>query len=244
MSVHRSASCAAAMLLVAAAAPAGVDPGLVTAPRMDFVPPAPGSYRLERIHLVADAVLLDPGGRAVHLAALTRGKVTVLTFFYASCSDPLGCPYAYGTLHRVRSMLRPRLASPGQVRFVSVSLDPTHDTPEALAAYAGALPKDPALEWDVLTMRSVKDLLPVLADFGQDVSVETDARGQPTRAMHHMLKMFLIDRVGEVREIYSLAFLQPAVIANDISTLLLEGHAGGRRPGVGQGRTSGPAASR
>ncbi len=216
---------AVALLLVATSCLAGVDPGLATAPRMEFVPPAPGSYRLERIQPIADAVLLDPGRRAVHLSAMTKGKVTVLTFFYANCTDPLGCPYAYGALHRVRATLLPRLQHPGQVRFVSVSLDPTRDTPEALAAYAGALPKDPAIEWDVLTARSVKELLPVLEDFGQDVSVETDPQGRPTRAMHHMLKVFLIDRAGVVREIYSLAFLQPAVLANDVSTLLFEGHA-------------------
>jgi protein SCO1/2 len=34
--------------------------------------------------------------------------------------------------------------------------------------------------------------------------------------------MFLIDRRGTVREIYSLAYLQPQVIANDVKTLLME----------------------
>jgi hypothetical protein len=37
-----------------------------------------------------------------------------------------------------------------------------------------------------------------------------------------MLKMFLIDPAGEVREIYTLAFLQPQVMLNDIETLALE----------------------
>jgi hypothetical protein len=40
--------------------------------------------------------------------------------------------------------------------------------------------------------------------------------------MHHMLKLFLIDRRGIVREIYSLAFVQPQVMLNDIKTLALE----------------------
>jgi hypothetical protein len=59
---------------------------------------------------------------------------------------------------------------------------------------------------------------------GQDVSIDTDAQGRPTRALHHMLKMFLIDPEGAVREIYSLAFMQPDVIFNDIRTLTLEAH--------------------
>jgi protein SCO1 len=40
--------------------------------------------------------------------------------------------------------------------------------------------------------------------------------------LHHMLKVFLIDREGVVREIYSLAYLQPDVMFNDIQTLFLE----------------------
>jgi cytochrome oxidase Cu insertion factor (SCO1/SenC/PrrC family) len=64
--------------------------------------------------------------------------------------------------------------------------------------------------------------LPVLEDFGQDVSVEVDEQGRPTRTLHHMLKVFLIDPHGTVREIYSVAFIQPEVMLNDIRTLYLE----------------------
>jgi protein SCO1 len=62
----------------------------------------------------------------------------------------------------------------------------------------------------------------VLDDFGQDVSVQTDSRGHATGILHHMLKVFLIDRRGMVREIYSLAFLQPEVMLSDIRTLAME----------------------
>jgi hypothetical protein len=37
-----------------------------------------------------------------------------------------------------------------------------------------------------------------------------------------MLKMFLIDPEGMIREIYSLAYLQQPVMLNDIRTLALE----------------------
>jgi protein SCO1/2 len=199
-----------------------VDPGVATAPRTDFVPPAAGSYQLQRIQSVSDAMLLDTSARARHLVDATRGKVTLLTFFYASCTDPLGCPFAYGTLHRLRAQLSPEPGVRNRVRFVSVSLDPSHDTPQALSDYARGRVPDAAIEWQFLTARSIRELLPVLDDFGQDVSVEVDDRGRPTRALHHMLKMFLIDRRGTVREIYSLAYLQPQVIANDVKTLLME----------------------
>ena len=209
-------------LSLSLAASGAVDPGIDLAPRMEFVPPAPGTYRLQRIQSVADAVLLDASGRRRHLAAFTTGKVTLLTFFYTDCADPLGCPFAYGTFNSLRARLLSEPQVRGNVRFVSVSLDPTHDTPKALAKYAGHLARDHRFEWRFLTASSVSELLPVLEDFGQDVSVEIDARGRPTRALHHMLKVFLVDRHGEVREIYSLAYLHPDVIVNDIRTLLIE----------------------
>jgi len=37
-----------------------------------------------------------------------------------------------------------------------------------------------------------------------------------------VLKVFLIDRAGDVREIYSSNFLHPQSVLNDIETLLLE----------------------
>ena len=37
-----------------------------------------------------------------------------------------------------------------------------------------------------------------------------------------MLKVFLIDAAGEVREIYSSMFLHPQTVLNDIETLLLD----------------------
>jgi cytochrome oxidase Cu insertion factor (SCO1/SenC/PrrC family) len=125
----------------------------------------------------------------------------------------------------LRDRVRDDRALTGRVRFVSVSLDPTHDTPAAIASYGEEFMIDPTFEWRFLTARRVPDLLSVLDDFGQDVSVDVDEKGHATRTLHHMLKMFLIDARGEVREIYSLAFLQPQVMFNDIKTLALEAGA-------------------
>jgi cytochrome oxidase Cu insertion factor (SCO1/SenC/PrrC family) len=158
----------------------------------------------------------------VKLSAHTTGKITLLTFFYTYCADPWGCPFAYRTLTGLREQLigEPRIAD--RVRFVSVSFDPTNDTPENLRRYGARFSEDARLEWRFLTARSVAELLPVLEHFGQDVSVATDGAGRPTRTINHMLKLFLIDRHGIVREIYSLAFVHPQVMLNDIRTLALE----------------------
>ena len=78
-------------LRTAGVASAGVDPGKATAPRMDFVPPPPGSYRLQKIQRVSDAELLDSTGHTVRLSVMTQAKITLMTFFYTYCVDPLGC---------------------------------------------------------------------------------------------------------------------------------------------------------
>lgn len=207
---------------IAGVAGAAVDPGKAAAPRTEFVPPPPGSYKLQKIQHVTDAVLLDSSGRSVRLAALTQGKITLLTFFYTYCVDPLGCPFAHTTLAELRDRVRGDQALAGRVRFVSISLDPTHDTPAVIASYGKEFTIDPKFDWRFLTAHRVPELLPVLDDFGQDVSVEMDENGHATRTLHHMLKMFLIDAHGEVREIYTLSFVQPQVMFNDIETLALE----------------------
>jgi len=192
---------------------------------MEFTPPRPGTYTLQKIQPIIDATLLEPSGRSERLSKVTTGKITLLTFFYTYCADPLGCPFAYHTLMDIRNTVLQDAGLTQRVRFVSISLDPTNDTPAAIRGYRDMVSRVGAMEWDVLTARSVRDLLPVLDDFGQDVSVEQSSDGTPRRAVHHMLKMFLIDRTGVIREIYSLAYLQPVVMLNDIQTLYLEERA-------------------
>jgi protein SCO1/2 len=226
---------ATALCLAAGGGFATDDPGKATAPRMEFMPPPPGSYELQKIQPVSDAVLLDSNGLSVRLSALTQRKITLLTFFYTYCLDPLGCPFAHTTLANLRDRVTGDRALAGRVRFVSVSLDPTHDTPAAIASFGQEFTTDPEFEWRFVTARCVPELLPVLDDFGQDVSVDLDQYGRATRTLHHMLKMFLIDGHGEVREIYTLAFLQPQVIFNDIKTLALEAGSG---PAAVRGRPS------
>jgi protein SCO1/2 len=199
---------------------ADVGPG--SAPRMEFTPLPAGTYRLQSIQPVGEATLLDERGKSVKLSTLTQGKVTLLTFFYTYCVDPLGCPFLHETLTQLRNRIVADPALVRNVRFVGISCDPTNDTPEVLAKFATSFRTDSPFEWRFLTTPAVPALMPVLEDFGQDVSVEMDASGRPSRTLHHMLKAFLIDSRGTVREIYTVAFLQPEVMLNDIRTLQME----------------------
>ncbi|MCX8004283.1 MAG: SCO family protein [Burkholderiaceae bacterium] len=221
----RAATALLAALWAAAAFAAREAPPM--APRMEYTPPAPGSYRLERIQRVPAGIVLDSDGRPRPFARFTTGRITLLGFIYTYCTDRYGCPLAYETFVEVRRRLlqQPELAR--HVRLVSLSFDPTHDTPEAMRLYGGRfLRAEGGLEWKFLTTRSVAELLPLLDGMGQDAVVETDDAGRPTRTIHHTLKVFLIDAEGFVREIYSPAFLFPDVVLNDMRTLFLEWRRG------------------
>ena len=93
---------------------------------------------------------------------------------------------------------------------------------EQMRLLGGPRIDDPRARWWYLTTASVSHLLPLLDGFGQDVSVEHDDQGRPTRTLNHLLKLFTVDSSRQVREIYSVATLAPEAIINDLRTLMLD----------------------
>jgi len=204
-------------------------PDALAVPKLAFVPPAPGSYRLERIMKAPDGIVLESDGSLRRLSEFTTGKVTLFSFIYTYCTDPKGCPLAYATLHSLKNTIESTPILRGKVRFVSMSFDPEYDTPVAMRSYGGAEARatmgltTKGLEWHFLTTRNGRELAPMLEGFGQDVSVAASKPpGQRAPVLSHLLKVYLLDGGGEVREIYSTSWLHPAVLLNDIKTLLQE----------------------
>jgi cytochrome oxidase Cu insertion factor (SCO1/SenC/PrrC family) len=195
-------------------------------PAMDFAPPPAGSYVLQAIQRAPAGRVVDAFGRTAPLAAHVTGRITLLSFVYTYCTDPTGCPLAYDTFVTLRERIARDKALAGRVRLVSLSFDPTNDSPEAMRAYGGKFVTAKDVPWHFLTTRSVRELGPILEGFSQDVEVELDDKGRETRVITHLLKVFLIDRHGVVREIYTTAFLLPDMMMNDIRTLALEEGAG------------------
>jgi cytochrome oxidase Cu insertion factor (SCO1/SenC/PrrC family) len=168
----------------------------------DFDPPAPGTYRLERIMQAPDGRIVDASSKRGQLAAYTHGKVTLLSLMYTACSDETGCPLAFYTIDMIKRDLEKSKAARGRVQVVSLSFDPEHDTPEVMRAYGGKHVKGGSpVPWHFLTAASKRELAPMLDGFGQDVSKA--ASGQADKDLMHVLKLFLIDKDGWVREIYT-----------------------------------------
>ena len=194
-------------------------------PPLDFEPPAPGTYILHRIMPAPDGEVLGLDGRPHRLSRFTRERITLLGFIYTTCVDPDGCPLAFRVFDAVRHAVGETPGLRDKVRLVSLSFDPERDTPAAMRAYAGRRATDGGggVPWSFLTTGSARALRPLVEGFGQDIRTATDlGPGRPRRELSHVLKVFLIDRAGFVREIYSSTFLHPRTVLNDIATLLLD----------------------
>lgn len=186
---------------------------------LGYEAPQPGTYHLPVIKPAIDGEVLDTAGRAHRLFAYLDDKVVLLSFMYTRCSDAHGCPLALGVFRTLAEELQhePHLAR--QVRLLTLSFDPAHDTPQVMQQYAAAS-KPNAISWDHLTTASPRALQPLLDGYGQYIAPVLNARQQGT-GYSHLLKVFLIDRQRQVRNIYSVDFLHPAILLNDIKTLLL-----------------------
>jgi cytochrome oxidase Cu insertion factor (SCO1/SenC/PrrC family) len=221
----RRAARAIALLAALACAPiSGAHQGEPLA-EPDFIPPAPGAYTLHRVMAAPDGWVLGIDGRPQPLSRYTRDQITLLGFIYTTCTDPEGCPLAYRVFNALKEAITATPSLHGKVRFVTLSFDPARDSPDVMRQYAGsrAVEKDGGPRWYFLTTRSARELMPLVEGFGQDVRITFDRSGRrPRRELSHVLKVFLIDRVGDVREIYTSTFLYPRLVLNDIETLLME----------------------
>jgi protein SCO1/2 len=107
-----------------------------------------GARQLERsqhFYRIPDVTLVDASGGKVPLAAALGEDVpTFLNFVFTTCTTI--CPVMSATFAEVQRRLG---ADSARVRMISISIDPEHDSPERLAAYAQRLGAGP--RWSFLT---------------------------------------------------------------------------------------------
>ncbi len=132
-----------------------------------------------------DFSLVDQNGRELSLADL-RGRTLVVDFVYTQCAGP--CPILTGLHAELQRSLDPALAE--RVHFVSISLDPEHDTPEALAKYGAARGSD--LErWSFLTGPKA-EVEEVVRRWGVGTLRAADG------SIDHLVVSFLVDANGKI----------------------------------------------
>lgn len=170
------------------------------------------AWRLPVGKAVADFTLTDQAGQPYALRA-ARGKVMLVSFIFTTCNGT--CP---ATTHRMavvqRELQQRGLWQGGKVQFLSITLDPARDTPEALRRYLQLYDLD-ASHWRFLT-GPPDDVARVHAAW--DMWARPAANGQ----LDHPSRVYLVDPRGRLREVYNLDFLRAPWVAEDIERLLQE----------------------
>ena len=184
-----------------------------------FQPAAPGSYSLPVIGPAADGDVLTSENQTKHLHGLMGDKLVLLSFIYATCSDVNGCPLATQVLHKISRQLQKQPELADKLRLLTLSFNPQHDTPEMMRHYGEGF-KTGGFDWQFLTCRDETALQPILDAYRQNVQKIYDDQGRFTGTFSHLLRVYLIDRDKNIRNIYSVDFLHADTVINDVKTLL------------------------
>lgn len=145
--------------------------------------------KLPKLFAVPNATLIDEHGKPVNLDAM-KGHVAVYDFIFTNCSGV--CPIMSTNMRA----LTKKIPKDAPVRFISISVDPARDTPEALRAYAKRFRSDD--RWIFLTgdRKAIVDL---------SVKGFKLAAGDPqpgAEPLLHSSKFAVADKEGVIREYY------------------------------------------
>lgn len=86
---------------------------------------------------VPNFMLTNQNGRRIRLRDY-KGKILLVTFFYARCPLNDYCPRVNGNFAAAHKELARTPELYGKTHLLSISFDPQHDTPEVLRSYGGA----------------------------------------------------------------------------------------------------------
>jgi len=169
---------------------------------------------LPRIGRAPAFTLTTQDGARLSLDEL-RGKVTAVTFIYASCGDT--CPLLTAKM----AVLQTRLGADfgERVVFVSITVDPQRDTPAALKQYAQGHGAD-LRGWVFLT-GTPAEIRAVAQGYG--VYYKKSARGD----VDHTFLTSLIDSRGTLRVQYLGVRFDPDEMLRDLQSLMREQRAMG-----------------
>jgi len=115
------------------------------------------------------------------------GHVWVADFFYTTCDGP--CPMMSSKMHLIQTQTASEMAD---VRLISFTVDPEHDTPPVMAEYAKHFKQDPS-RWTFLT-GSPANL--------NEVGLRSFKLNPVDGSMGHSTRFTLVDRKGRIRGYY------------------------------------------
>jgi len=163
-------------------------------------------------------------GNTVNLSELS-GKVIVLTFLYTSCPDI--CPVITQTLRQTYIQLDERV---NDVAFIAISIDPKRDLREE--AYSYSKKHDMLNKWDFLIgkpdeLNQILDSYYISTSWGENTTTtppKSSAKNFRDQDLYeliaHSYPIYLIDRNGHLRVLFTNPSIDPSPLLHDIKLLI------------------------
>ncbi|QQS47230.1 MAG: SCO family protein [Acidobacteriota bacterium] len=156
--------------------------------------------------------LTNQNGKKIRLSDY-RGSALLVTFIYTRCPLPDYCPLMSRNFAEIDRMVR--ASNPIKARLISVSIDPTYDTPEVLKKYAAYyLPadrKDDFSTWEFAT-GTPEQIKSLARFFGLNYWPEKDQ-------IIHGLRTAIISPDGKIHKIYRGNDWTPDQVMQDLKRL-------------------------
>ncbi|MEP7143813.1 MAG: SCO family protein [Ferruginibacter sp.] len=163
-------------------------------------------------HKVRNMTFINQMGKTVTLQSLT-GKILVVDFFFSRC--PTICPGMAKSMKRLQNSFANNNDS--IVQFISISIDPEHDSVPQLRKFADRYTNNHDSWWFVTGNK--KDIY----DFALNELKASVADADVDTAFIHTENFFLLDRDRVVRGWYNgFDTLKQARLVSDIPLLMLE----------------------
>lgn len=173
--------------------------------RPDYLPPVhyhvptPGD-------VVPSFTLLNQSGRTIDFSQF-KGKVLLITFIYTRCPLPDFCVRMSRNFADIDKALATDPALYAKTHLISISFDPTYDTPKVLRSYGGAYTgrytKETFTHWDFAAPS--KKELPAMTQFFNVGVTPGDSK-----SLTHSLSTVLIGKDGKVIAWYPTNEWKPA----------------------------------
>ena len=144
---------------------------------------------------IPDGKFVDQNGRKTSLQAF-RGATVVLTFIYTRCPLPTFCPMMDRNFVSIQEHMKTDPALK-RVHLVTVSFDPTRDTPAVLRAHAKELDAD-LTHWTFFTGDEK-----AVDEFAGKFGVYVVKNPNDQRDITHNLRTAVIGPDGVVKKIYT-----------------------------------------
>ena len=160
---------------------------------------------------VPDGSFVDQGGRKRRFSDF-RGSPVAMTFIYTRCPIATFCPLMDRHFATLQKDMKADPALKG-VKLVTISFDPTTDTPEVLTKHAKSLDAD-LTRWTFLT-GDRDDVDQFASRFG--VAIERSLTDQ--RDITHNLRTAVIDADGKLVKSYTGNEWKPEQLLADLKTV-------------------------